>query len=413
MPDARIRLSTRTAYFFLFSSFAIISPYLPLYLKGRGFSPSRIGVLLGCLELAGIAGPVFVASVADRHRTYKPFLAAALLATGMLFVPLHASTALGVALACMAAIGFAYRSAIPLLDSLVGRVLPDPSGQYGRIRVAGSVGFILTSLILQFSGLVSGDAPLSILVSSGSALGLAAGASLLLPAVHPPRATPGQGAAGATKGRPPGARGSLRSSGFDGAFWAVLAVVFLARFGISAYYSFFSLLLRDRFGLTNVALVWAIGVFAEIATIFWSGPLIGRFGIRRLLIAAIAAISVRLAVYALSTSLAVVCVTQLLHALTFGVLHTATIAYVNGKIHGPRRGLGMATYAAVGLGIPSFLASSLGGFLLEVRGFTVTFLFYAAIPLLAVAALAVFGRRLLPDASPPLDTRAQGEPPIA
>jgi MFS transporter, PPP family, 3-phenylpropionic acid transporter len=412
MPDARIRLSTRTAYFFLFSSFAIISPYLPLYLKGRGFSPSRIGVLLGCLELAGIAGPVFVASVADRHRTYKAFLAAGLLATVVLLVPLHASTAFGVALGCMAAIGFAYRSTIPLLDSLVGRVLPDPSGQYGRVRVAGSVGFILTSLFLQFSGLVSGDAPLSILVSSGAALGLAAGAALLLPAVHPPRAAPGQGVAGAAKGLH-GARGSLRGSGFDSTFWAVLTIVFLARFGISAYYSFFSLLLRDRFGLTNVALVWAIGAFAEIATIFWSGPLIRRLGIRRLLLASIAAISVRLSVYALSTSLALVCVTQVLHALTFGVLHTATIAWVNGKIHGPRRGLGMATYAAVGLGIPSFLASSLGGYLLEARGFTVTFLFYAAVPLLAVAALAVFGRRLLPDSSPPLDTRAQGEPPIA
>lgn len=386
MPDAKTRLSTRTAYFFLFSTYAIISPYLPLYLKGRGFSPSRIGVLLGCLELAGIAGPIFVASVADRRTAYRAFLAGALLLTSLLFIPLQLSTTFAVALVCMAGIGFAYRSTIPLLDTLTGRVLPDPSGQYGRIRVAGSIGFIVTSLFLQFSGLVSGDSPLSILVSAAATIALAAAATVFLPSVRRTQA------AGAPRAEAPGGG----NSGFDASFWAVIGIFFLARFGISAHYSFFSLFLRERFGIANVSLVWAIGSAAEIATIIFSGRLIARFGIRRLLLVSVAAISVRLAIYGLSSSLVVVCAVQLLHALTFGILHTASIAYINGKIHGPRRGLGMAVYTAIGVGIPGFMASSLGGYLLEARGFTVLFFAYAAVPVLGIVALLAFGRRLLP-----------------
>lgn len=392
MTEARTRLSTRTAYLLLFATYAILTPYLPLYLKARGFSAPRIGLLLGCLEMAGIAGPILVASVADRRAAYRGLLSAALVASALLFVPLQLSAAFPVAIACIAALGFAYRSTIPLLDSLTGRVLPDPAGQYGRIRVGGSVGFILVSLFFQLTGLISGDVPMSVLVSFAVAAGLAAAASAFLPAVRQ-RVETGQPAHGQPV--PAGAH----EGGFDLTFWAVMAIIFLARFGISAHYSFFSLFLRERFALTNVSLIWAIGSAAEIATIYFSGPLITRFGIRRLLLVSLAAITVRLSIYALSPSLLPVAAAQLLHAFTFGTLHTASVAFVNARIGGARRGLGMAIYHAIGTGVPSFLASSLGGYLLAARGFPTLFSVYAAVPLLGLLALAAFGRRLLPEGS--------------
>ena len=387
MPDKKTRLSAQAGYLLLFSSYAILTPYLPLYLKARGFPPSRIGLLLGSLELAGIAGPILVASLADRRTAYRAFLAAALLLPALLLVPLQLSTTLPLAFLCIAGIGFAYRSAIPLLDSLVGRVLPDPTGQYGRIRVAGSIGFIATSLFFQITGLISGDSALSILTSFAATVVLAAGTIAFLPRV--PHLTRVPQAARAVVSRTP-------ASGFDASFWAVIGVIFLARFGISAYYSFFSLFLLERFALTNVSLIWAIGSVAEIATIFFSGLLIARFGIRRLLLVSLAAISLRLAICGLSPSLLLVAGVQLLHAFTFGTLHTASVAYVNQKIGSPRRGLGMAIYNAIGIGVPNFIASSVAGYLLEARGYSTLFLVYAAVPILGILILAAFGRRLLP-----------------
>jgi PPP family 3-phenylpropionic acid transporter len=184
-------------------------------------------------------------------------------------------------------------------------------------------------------------------------------------------------------------------SGFDARFWTVIGVLFLARFGIAAHYSFFSLYLHDTFAVTNVSAVWAIGAAVEMPMILFSGRLIARFGIRATLTAAVAAITVRLALYGLFPTLGVVLLSQLLHALTFGMLHTASVAFVNAKIDASRRGLGMAVYSALSLGLASFIASGAGGYLVEAAGYRVLFLAYAAVPVLGLVVLAVRGRRLL------------------
>ena len=115
-----------------------------------------------------------------------------------------------------------------------------------------------------------------------------------------------------------------------------------------------------------------------------------------MLIVSLMAISVRLCLFVIAPTIAVLAVAQLLHAFTFGTFHTATMAYVSGATRPESRGAGMAVYNAVGVGLSAFLASSIGGSIIQARGFPTLFLSYAAVPLLGVLALAVFGRKLLP-----------------
>ena len=389
-PWPRIRVSAWANYFFLFISWAILSPYLQLYLKDRGVSAARIGLLLGCLELAGVAGPMLIGRLADRRTAYRGLLAVCLLVTVAAFIPLELTTLFPVYLGCIILMGFAYRATAPLLDSLVSRLLPDPARQYGPLRAAGSVGFIVISLFLQFTGLVSGDSSRAILVAFGITAGCAALAVTVLPTVKRiPRAVgvkamPRVGTAG----------------GFDRKFWAVIGIVFLGRFGIGAYYSFFSLYLKHAFPGSGVSLFWAIGTVAEIATMTFSGRLMARWGIRAMLTVSLVAISVRLCLFVVAPSLAVLAAAQLLHAFTFGTFHTAAMAYISGATGQERRGAGTAVYNALGIGLPSFLASVIGGSIIEAHGFTALFLSYAIVPLLGVLVLAVFGRALLPHTAP-------------
>jgi len=384
MSSRRVTVSSFANYFFLFVSFAILSPYLQLYLKARGLSPSRIGILLGVMELAGIAGPILLGRLADRRHAYRILLAACFVTAALVFIPMELTTFFPLLVACMLLLGFAYRSAIPLLDSIVSRILPDPAHQYGRLRVAGSFGFISISLVLQLSGSVTGDSSLSILIAfCVAAIGAAGAAFLLPPAGH---------ALKRSEDEPAGtARG-----GFDLRFWAVIGVVFLGRFGLGAYYSFFSLYLKEAFPGVSVSMLWAIGPLAEIVTIWFSGPLIKRWGIRTMLIVSLAAISIRLGIFVIAPTIVAVAFAQLLHAFTFGTFHTTAIAYVNAAIAPEKRGLGMAVYNAIGLGLATLLASVFGGYLLEARGFSALFITYAAIPVAGIAILAVFGRSLLP-----------------
>ena len=394
MPSRRNGVILFANYFLLFSSFAILAPYLQLYLSARGFSPSRIGLLLGILELAGITGPILLSRLADSRTAYRSLLAGALAVSVVSFVPLQLTTLFPVYAFCLALMGFSYRSTAPLLDSAVSRLLSDPRRQYGRFRVAGSIGFIVVSLFLLFSGFVSSDSPLSILAAFGLSAMLASGAALLLPAVPkmPPRTRPET----ESRWKP--------DSAFGLGFWVVIGVVFLGRFGMGAYYSFFSLYLRDTFaetypsagGSSVVSMMWALGSMAEIATMWFSGRLIRRWGLQTMLIVSFAAITLRLGLFVLAPSLAVIAFAQLLHALTFGTFHTTAVAYVNARIPAERRGLGMAIYNAIGIGLASFVASFVGGYILEAHGYGALFLSYAAVPLGGIAILAVFGRRLFP-----------------
>jgi PPP family 3-phenylpropionic acid transporter len=112
-------------------------------------------------------------------------------------------------------------------------------------------------------------------------------------------------------------------------------------------------------------------------------------------------VTIRLALYGLFPLMAVVAPGQLLHAFTFGTFHTASVAYVNITVDPRRRGVGMAAYNAIGIGLANFLASGAGGYLLEAVGFRGLFLTYAAVPLVGLALLAGFGSRLIADRTPP------------
>ena len=416
MPGRRASAIFFSNYFLLYASFAVLTPYLQLYFKARGFSASRIGLLLGIVELAGLAGPLLVARLADARGSYRGLLVASLVASAAAFAAVQFSSGLLAAAGLAAAIGFSYRSTTPLLDSSVSRSLPDPARQYGRFRVAGSVGFIVVSLVLQFSGVVSADSSWSILVAFCASALLAAAAAGFLPAV--PRTAPGPSAQAVAGGAPRNTAGGAGAPGtdraFDRGFWAVIGIIFLGRFGMGAYYSFFSLYLRDTFGGGAaaaaaagaaatagaaghgggpaalggaVSLMWALGSVAEIGPMWFSGRLIARWGLRPVLLVSLLAISVRLSLFVLAPSLLVVGAAQLLHAFTFGTFHPAAVAYINAKVPAQRRGLGMALYNAVGIGLASFTASTIGGYIVEARGYVMLFLLYALVPLGAAVLL--------------------------
>jgi PPP family 3-phenylpropionic acid transporter len=399
MPGRRILLAGWASYALFFASYAVMTPYLQLYLGARGFAPSRIGLLLGGFELAGIMGPILVTMLADRLQRYRRFIALSLFGSVAFFLLLQATRSFAAAFPLVLGLGFCYRSAIPLADTLLGRLLPDPTRQYGIVRAAGSAGFLVTSLALQLTGWVSGESPSSIFVAFAA---LTAPAILVVAALPPVPRTAGVRAEAAARSAPQAASDAAPPvpasapvrSGFDARFWTVMGVLFLARFGIAAHYSFFSLYLRDTFAFTNVSAVWAIGAAVEMPMILFSGRLLARFGIRAMLTAAVAAITIRLALYGLFPTLGVVLPAQLLHAFTFGMLHTTSVAYVNAKIGASRRGLGMAVYNALSLGLASFIAAGAGGYLVEAAGYRGLFLVYAAVPMLGLAVLAVRGRHL-------------------
>ena len=366
-------------YFFLFAVYAAAIPYLQLFLKALGFRVSSIGILIGIFEIAGIAGPLLSAKLADSSGRFRLILGASVILFCLSYFPMRFIPVFAVAALSLAVAGFAFKIFVPLMDALSSRAMSDPLNQYGKVRVTGSFGFIITSLLLEFSEIIDGKDADSILIVVISLGGLYFLSTLLLPSPTTEEKDKDHKGAG--------------DRHFNTFFWLFIVAVFLGWFGMMSHYSFFSLFLQEEYGLSRVSGIWAIGTAAEIAFIFFSGKILRRFGILSMMAAAMVSISIRLGIYALSPSLWLIICAQLLHSFTFGVFHTAAVAFIGRSIGAEKRGLGMAVYTAIGLGTASFFASALGGYMVGSLGFSGLYGIYSIPPLLGTLIVLFMKRR--------------------
>jgi PPP family 3-phenylpropionic acid transporter len=182
--------------------------------------------------------------------------------------------------------------------------------------------------------------------------------------------------------------------GFDGVFWLFVLVALTHRLGMSAYYFFFTNYLRDVLKMEQAAWVWCIGAAAEVPLLFAGGWVIRRFGIPAMLMASLAAVSIRLCVYAWVPVLAVILPVQVLHALTFGAFHAASIEFLRRKVPAARRGVAMALYMSLALGVSNWIGSSVGGVIVEHWGYASLYLIYAAPPLVGLVCVALAWKKL-------------------
>lgn len=89
--------------------------------------------------------------VIDRSGRYRLLLFLAIFGSALFFLPLQFFSLFWVFIPFMLGIGITYYSLIPLTDAFSNKELPDPTHQYGQVRVLGTVvDFIMVSLILQF-----------------------------------------------------------------------------------------------------------------------------------------------------------------------------------------------------------------------------------------------------------------------
>jgi MFS transporter, PPP family, 3-phenylpropionic acid transporter len=144
---------------------------------------------------------------------------------------------------------------------------------------------------------------------------------------------------------------------------AFFASTFLMIAAHAAIYVFYSLTLeRIGYSKTVIGLMWSLGVIAEIAFFFWQAPFFRRFGVEKLMLASLLAGVVRfLMIGFLAESLFWLLVAQVLHAATFGVHHSASVATLQRWFSGPLQSRGQALFISISYG----LGGSLGGLMLS------------------------------------------------
>lgn len=346
-------------YFAYFAFVAAYSSYWGLYLQSLGFAAAQIGTLMAVQQITRIVAPTFWGAVSDRigrpDRVIKFTTALAAMAFAMVFLDsgfIWLMTVMFIA-------GFFWSGSLPLIEVTALRELGGAIGQYGRIRLWGSIGFI-------FVGSGVGVLLDYIDISRLPRLILLLMLVLLVFAWLAPRgAAPGHGEE----------QGSIAVILHQPRVVVFLAACFLMTLAHGPLYVFFSIYLVDHgYSKTSVGLLWSIGVVVEILVFLNFARIQQRFSVQQIFLFCFAMAVLRFLLIAWGVRwFAVVFFAQILHALTFGAFHVVAMGFVHRYFYGPHQAKGQALFSGLIYGAGSMLGGLFSGFVWEPLGPGITF----------------------------------------
>ena len=166
--------------------------------------------------------------------------------------------------------------------------------------------------------------------------------------------------------------------------WFFAAAFFhvLSHIGI---YVFFSLYLDSiGYSKTMIGVLWAVSVIIEIGWFYTQGRWLPRLSLTAWLMVCAAAMALRMGITATFAGvLLVLLFAQMLHALTFATHHTVCVALLSHHFPGRLRGRGQALYVVVAYGFPGVIGGLAGGLLSSAYGLVSVYWACTAISVLA------------------------------
>jgi MFS transporter, PPP family, 3-phenylpropionic acid transporter len=344
-----------------FAHIGFFNPYLPLWLKELGYPIAVISVLAAVQSFTRMFAPYAWGALSDRTgervRLLRISAAVALLASLGLWVaggPWWIGSVLLAMFLCTS-------SMMSLTEAAMAHLVAGDWGRYGRVRLWGSAGFLLTVFAAGawFERFGMGHFPALTLL----ALTLVLLCTLRLPDTRERTAGPH---AESLPIVPVLRRPEVRW------FFASLLAHVMAHFAI---YGFFSLYLDSLgYSKTLIGVLWAISVMVEIAWFFAQGRLVAHLRMAHWLLLCSAATVLRMGMTAgLGDWLLALVFAQLLHALTFAAHHTACIALISEFFPGALRGRGQALFTVIGYGLGGVVGVLVGGALASRFGYPVLF----------------------------------------
>ena len=371
-------------WFTYFAAIGLFNPYAPLWFKELGFSTLAIGTIASLQSWTRVLVPYGWGWLGDRGGQRVRLVRWA--AFGALLCALALLATRGYAAVALATmLVFAFNGAVvPLSEATLAHHLNTAKGidpaRYGRVRVWGSLGFIVAvtagGALLEWQGI--GWFP----VLAAGTFGLLWLAALRVPSQRDDVSGRAEAPPVLTILRRP-----LVAWFFASVFFTVL--------GHTSLYAFFSLYL-DSLGYpkSTVGVLWAVAVAVEVVFFWYQGRIAARASATRWLQWAAAGSVLRFAlIAAFGANFWLLVLAQLMHMLTFAAHHAACITLISQQFPGPLRGRGQALYTTLGYGIPGVIGGVGGGWLGAQFGFAAVFWAAALAGVVAWVCANVAARR--------------------
>jgi PPP family 3-phenylpropionic acid transporter len=367
-------------YFFYFAFVGVFTPFWSLYLQSLEFNAFQIGVLMSLLQVSRIFAPNLWGWLADHTGKRVAVVQLAALLSLVFYLGVFVGEGFGWMFIVMALMSLFWSASLPLVEAITLGHLGVNGAGYGRIRVWGSIGFIIAVVIL---GYVLDYAPVRVLL--WIVLGLKVGIFLLsrkIPEYRP-----------------------VSHATDDHSVWRILrrpdvSLFLLACFLMAAahgvYYTFYSIYLVEHgYSKSAIGWLWALGVICEVLVFLGMPRLAAHFGLSRILLASFVLAALRFFLIGWNVEvLWLVVFAQTLHAASFGSYHAAAVALVHQIFQGRHQAKGQGLYVSVSFGLGGTLGGLFSGYTWDALGAGWSFTISAACAALGGLVLLLRARHV-------------------
>lgn len=367
-PDDARLFATRLALFYaaLFVGFGLYQPFFPIWLKARGLSDAEVGTVLACGMLIRMVATPTVTFLADRSGVLSLAIVICASATMVAFLGIGLAEGFAMILVGVLITSFVWSPMVPLADAYGLAGVARRALDYGRIRVWGSVSFMVAN--------IAGGVALAIIRPDQivwmiwlSLVPLTVASVMLV------------------RDQKEVQTGPKGPSFLNIRFVLIMVAVAFLQASHAVYYGFASIHWK-AIGYSGfvVGLLWAVAVFAEIV-LFWVATRFARdWRPTTYLLIGGAGGFLRWALMAFDLPLVLLAPLQALHAAGFGLVHLGTMAYLAARLPAHARASGQGT-VSVAIGATMAIATLIAGWLYaRVGAFA-----YLAMAALCLAGLAV------------------------
>lgn len=382
MPAVTLKIAQRSGlwnmkalYLWYFVAIGIYSPYLGLYFRAIHLSGVEIGLVASIVPLAGVLLPPLWGTLSDRYHWRKRLINVALLCAALIAPAVALAHTFALLLVLVVLLAVALSPAIPLSDATTMETLPQQGGSYGGVRIYGSIGYLVSSSLVGL--LYAGNRILILFPLYGTLLFITFVASLGVPRQRDTvQLTRGEGMGAILRDR----------------VVVVFLVLALVGYGAAAAYNtFFALYLRSLgAGTAVVGVASAIASLSELPMMALSGRIMGRVGVKPLLLASLGAAVVRWSAYGFIHDYHIALAFGLLHGFTFAGFYTAGVTFIDRRVPAHLRSTGQAVFNGATFGLGTMIGSNVFGQLYDRLHANGMFLVAGAICAVSVAGIAVF-----------------------
>jgi len=339
-------------YFLYFGVMGMFLPYFNLYCYHLDFSGLQIGTIAALRSVVMIVFALVWSALADRFQIRRPLYILCSFVSTLIWAFFFFSTNYWIMLIITTFYAIFYAPIISFLEAFTMDMLGEEKKRYGRLRVWGSMAFIIMVIALGRIIDLYSIKIILILIFCGSLF--QAAFSTRMPGIRIKKHT----------------SFTLKAKVLlERHVIIFLFCAFLMLVSHGAYYGFFSIHLEEMgYGKTFIGFAWALATTAEILVMVKSDWIFKRFSMENVLVFSFIVAALRwFALFGATSPLAILLL-QLLHAVTYGTFHVASILYIDSLTPAEAKTLGQAANNAVTYGLGLMVGFFISGYFFESLG---------------------------------------------